>query len=780
MTTHPPIIPGRPGISAATFEVAGIRFSDFPEPGSIKIPYHDMKGKPTGFCRYRLLKVRVDGQKYHQALGSGTRAYIPPQLVTMGKGGYLVIVEGEFKALSLIEAGIKAIGLPSFGTYVKDEKGGQRLLDVIAEVIDLLKPERILFLGDSDTATNYEFSRNAWFLANAVAVPVVLPRIPVNGPGKGVDDCREKLGDQFPGFWGELVEDAEVIDIKSGADALAAQLLERESVSIKAIVGPERTKVERRVVKVAAAVREPLAHDRVVRFAATTLKTSRSAFKKAVQQARTNLRREACERNSEATENSGDTVNDPDPSKPSSVEGSPLEVESLFERAPAEPWKLPVDGDALLCEIRDTLRHYVVLPTHAAETAALFILQTYASKYFDSAPYLNISSPEKRCGKSLTLRLMAAFVDRAMPCSNVSEASVFRLLDCESPTLLIDEVDTFFKDKPELRGMLNAGNVRSEAFVLRCVEVRDGGTTDFEPRKYSVFGPKVFSGIGKLAETLADRCIVISMRRKGPGESCARFRRREFDPDPLRQKCRRWADDHAEVLTNARPELPAELNDRAADVWEPLLATADAVGGEWPRIARAAAMGLSGQDSGTSTRSLGERLLADIYQIFETPGEESMASAAICAKLSALDERPWREIRHGDSINPNKLANLLKAFSITSRKIRLSSSETANGYFRDDFADAWKRYLAPLPLSGGIQSGTNGTTAGITGQSRLFETEQEQSLFRSENTIPTNKDGACSVVPAQRPSEDAFATCSGEENGQSEVPDDYTLEEDFV
>ena len=47
---------------------------------------------------------------------------------------------------------------------------------------------------------------------------------------------------------------------------------------------------------------------------------------------------------------------------------------------------------------------------------------------------------------------------------------------------------------------------------------------------------------------------------------CARFRRREFDAEPLRQKCRRWTDDHADALAVCRPDLPRELNDRAA-IW---------------------------------------------------------------------------------------------------------------------------------------------------------------------------------------------------------------------
>ena len=40
---------------------------------------------------------------------------------------------------------------------------------------------------------------------------------------------------------------------------------------------------------------------------------------------------------------------------------------------------------------------------------------------------------------------------------------------------------------------------------------------------------------GRLPETLADRCIVITMQRKMPGEKCERLR--DLDPAPYLQRC---------------------------------------------------------------------------------------------------------------------------------------------------------------------------------------------------------------------------------------------------
>jgi P4 family phage/plasmid primase-like protien len=282
-----PQLPQRPGISTATLGAAGIRLSDTPEPGSLEIPYHDLHGNPSGFSRWRLPSERSNGQKYHQGADTGTRAYVPPQFHSFASGGDMGIVEGEFKALSLIEAGVKAIGLPNFNTYVRDQSGETRLVDGVANAIAYTKPTRILFLGDSDTATNFAFARNALFLANALKpLPLLLPRIPVGGPGKGIDDCREALGGKFPEFWHTLTESAEEIDPKASSGALAVRLLERETEAIMASVGTGRDKLDRRIVRMAAECKEPLAGDRIVDFAEKVFGYTRSAFKQAVREAR--------------------------------------------------------------------------------------------------------------------------------------------------------------------------------------------------------------------------------------------------------------------------------------------------------------------------------------------------------------------------------------------------------------------------------------------------------------------------------------------------------------
>ncbi len=67
-------------------------------------------------------------------------------------------------------------------------------------------------------------------------------------------------------------------------------------------------------------------------------------------------------------------------------------------------------------------------------------------------------------------------------------------------------------------------------------------------------------------------------------------------------------------MTAARPVMPPGVEDRNADVWEPLLAIADAVG--WAQEARSAAVELIGA-ARDAEPSLGIRLLADVRTLFD-------------------------------------------------------------------------------------------------------------------------------------------------------------------
>ena len=132
-----------------------------------------------------------------------------------------------------------------------------------------------------------------------------------------------------------------------------------------------------------------------------------------------------------------------------------------------EPWPEAVNGAALLNELEEVMRRFVVLPKYAAETLALWTLHTYAFQYRDVSTYLGIESPEKRCGKTTLLSLLSEIVHRPVASANISSSALFRVIEEAQPTLLIDEADTFLQGNDEIRGILNSGYTRKTAYVVR-------------------------------------------------------------------------------------------------------------------------------------------------------------------------------------------------------------------------------------------------------------------------------------------------------------------------
>ena len=187
-------------------------------------------------------------------------------------------------------------------------------------------------------------------------------------------------------------------------------------------------------------------------------------------------------------------------------------------------------------------------------------------------------------------------------------------------------------------------------------------------RDFSTFCPKALAGIGTLPDTVTDRSIRIALKRRAPGERVARFRQRDAHRVgvPLRAQLEAWSATAVDALRDAEPDLPGALGDRAADVWEPLIAIADLAGGDWPTRARHAATALSGKVS-VDDDTLSIRLLHDIRRVFT---DETLGSAALVGRLVGLEDRPWADWAGWASDHPNARGPVAEA-------VRYPSDETA-------------------------------------------------------------------------------------------------------
>ena len=242
----------------------------------------------------------------------------------------------------------------------------------------------------------------------------------------------------------------------------------------------------------------------------------------------------------------------------------------------------------------------------------------------------------------------------------MSKAAIYRSVEVERPTLLLDEVSWVLDLKDERQGILCGGFER-----LGYVEVCEGESTNITVKRYATFCPKAFGLIGRLTATLMDRSVEIAMQRKTKLDKVQRLGRRDnAEHVRLRQRCLRFANDNREAPAAITPKAPDELNDRALDIWEPLLAIAQHVGGNWPKLARDAAAALSGGESSAEERGI--ELLRDISIEFTRSGWPAMITKKLMTALCADEERPWATWNKGKPISDRQVAKLLRPFAIIS------------------------------------------------------------------------------------------------------------------
>ncbi|HWE72965.1 MAG TPA: DUF3631 domain-containing protein [Stellaceae bacterium] len=415
----------------------------------------------------------------------------------------------------------------------------------------------------------------------------------------------------------------------------------------------------------------------------------------------------------------------------------------VIELPVPELWPEPVNLAEALDDLAKTTPEYIIVSESQAIALALFAAFTHVIDAFDVSPILAVHSAEPRSGKSRLTTLMSRVSARPFAVSGISASALLRLIEMNQsvpPTLCVDEMDALMKRDPALtealRAMINSGFDRELARHVMNVPSPDGG---YEPRAFSTWCAKVFSGIGKwMPRTVWDRSINIELARKKRNEKVKRLRRRDgADLRVIYCKLARWGADNIEALRNIEPKnIPPSLNDRASDAWEPLFVIADRAGGKWPERARAAAIVLSGDGTGPADDSIGIMLLQDIQIIFDrffksAEPTNALSSAEIVEQLNAMAERPWVEFSRGKALSQKRLADLLGEYGISPGVVTPKEGKQFRGYQRWQLTDAWDRYIPMTPPISAIQS---------VNVSEIEKSKETQKLTSDSNV--SGKNGA--------------------------------------
>lgn len=353
------------------------------------------------------------------------------------------------------------------------------------------------------------------------------------------------------------------------------------------------------------------------------------------------------------------------------------------------------DGERLIAEVEGFIARYVVLPQAARLPVALWAIATHVFDCFDVFPYLSLSSPVPRCGKTRLLEVLELLCACPWRGTAPTEAALFRFIEEKRPSLLLDEVESLSKRKASDRdaavlAILNAGYKKGQT-VPRCVG------NSHELQNFKVYCPKAFAAVGHLPPTLADRSIIIPMQRRAPSEPVSRFRfaSAKREADPIRVCVGHVVKAFAKEITKTYDNLPelSFLSDRDEEIFSPLFALCAVLAPRRVKELEKSAKSLSDRKAGDAVDdSLALRLLHDVGKTWPE-NESNRLGRDILADLKAIEDSPW----HSDyELNPRRLARMLRPFEVFNRQVKTGSGN-GKGYVLAEVQRAVSRY--PLPES---------------------------------------------------------------------------------
>ena len=363
-----------------------------------------------------------------------------------------------------------------------------------------------------------------------------------------------------------------------------------------------------------------------------------------------------------------------------------------------EPWPDPVETRVLLQEISAKISKYIVMRPEAVTATVLWTTMAWAQEGATHSPILAAISVEPDSGKSTLLGVLRFLVPKPFVSVEPTGPSVYRTVDREHPTLIVDEADDLFYRKSDLRAIVNAGWSR-------------GTKIPRQGRWYDPFCPKILGILGKtkLPRTIASRSIILRMWPKTPKEKAEDF---AYADDPafstIRRKLARWAADNVSVIKELKPPQLPGFNNRLSANWKLPLQIAQHAGGDWPVTAGRASIYLSRTPY---EPSMGVQLLAALRAMF-AKNRTQITSEQVVQELLADPNSQWHEYRGRGPITKNQIAALLKDFEI--RPVVVHPTKRADvsrhGYRAAQFEDAIARFLPPEPNIRTLKRGGGGKT----------------------------------------------------------------------
>jgi hypothetical protein len=385
-----------------------------------------------------------------------------------------------------------------------------------------------------------------------------------------------------------------------------------------------------------------------------------------------------------------------------------------------------IAADALDCAERVILRH-VEMPTQAAlDTVLLWCLHACARErddpgkagplYLPASPRLMVTAATRGAGKSTLLNLVALLTGARGRTTKITPSAFADKMSKFQVTVALDEARLMFgagQQSQDLQAMLIDGYTPMSSYVLAGEDKNLFGAVAYAGKD------NLIARAGEAVQDLLDRTIILRLAPAGafyPDIDEDAVKLAELAHRGMAAWCMVRRDDILAACkaiareTAAMGGKPVRGAARKAQIWRPLLAIADALGGDWPERARAARdelnLPVTGAQATAWSAAISDitvsldaarqgpvfaealrhpptpdlaTLLGDIREVFDGDRMRSEDLTAALRARRAMWDGQW------DGVAERDMAGMLRQVGIEPRPMRINGT-LARGYERAWFS----------------------------------------------------------------------------------------------
>lgn len=238
------------------------------------------------------------------------------------------------------------------------------------------------------------------------------------------------------------------------------------------------------------------------------------------------------------------------------------------------------DPRILFQDIRQFIKRFMWYPDERTYgLLALWIMESYVFMAFDQVAYLAMIGT-KRAGKTRLLEILEMLCFNAALLTSVTDSYVFRSVEVDRTTFLIDEADQLKQQSKE--------GINERLEILRSGYRRSGsvGRIEGEERQrvdFSTYSMKAIANVSGLEDALEDRTIAVAVERKPDHVKVEKLVRRRIQSEiqVLRNRLYCFGLTHGPQIAGAYDEIAVEgVDDREAEIWAGVIAVAHVAAAE--------------------------------------------------------------------------------------------------------------------------------------------------------------------------------------------------------